>query len=100
MADELSYVLVTPYSLRKSRTGGIVGRLLSRSGLELVSGRLFAPGEEFYQEFAEATVSETDSARHRQTQELIRDYIQKKLAADEHGVRQRALLLVLRVRMP
>ncbi|TXI83775.1 MAG: nucleoside-diphosphate kinase [Cupriavidus sp.] len=96
MADELSYVLVTPYSLRKSRTGGIVGRLLSRSGLELVSGRLFAPGEEFIKEFAEATVSETDSARHRQTQELIRDYILKKLTADEHGVRQRALLLVLR----
>lgn len=96
MADELSYVLVTPYSLRKSRTGGIVGRLLSRSGLELVSGRLFAPSEEFISEFAEASVSETDNTRHRHTQELIRDYILKKLAADEHGVRQRALLLVLR----
>lgn len=96
MADELSYVLITPYSLRKSRTGGIVGRLLSRSGLELVSGRLFAPSEEFIQDFAEASVSETDNARHRQTQELIRDYILKNLAADQHGVRQRALLLVLR----
>lgn len=96
MADELSYVLITPYSLRKSRTGGIVGRLLSRSGLELVSGRLFAPSEEFIKEFAEASVSETDNVRHRQTQELIRDYILKNLAADQHGVRQRALLLVLR----
>jgi nucleoside diphosphate kinase len=40
---ELSYLLITPYSLRKSRTGGILSRTLSRSGLELVGARMFAP---------------------------------------------------------
>jgi len=31
MAEELSYVHLTPYSLRKSRTGGIISRLLARA---------------------------------------------------------------------
>ena len=36
MTVELSFVLITPYSLMKSRTGGIIARLLSRTDLELV----------------------------------------------------------------
>jgi len=95
MAEELSYVLITPYSIRKSRTGGIVARLLSRSGLELVAGRMFAPGPDLLAELSAATVTETDE-RHRRTQELIRDYILKKLSPDPDGVSQRVLLLVLR----
>jgi len=95
MAEELSYVLVTPYSIRKSRTGGIVARLLSRSGLHLVAGRMYAPSQELVEEFAAATVTDSDP-RHRQTQELIRDYILKKFSPDTHGLRQRVLLLVLK----
>ncbi len=95
MPEELSYVLITPYSIRKSRTGGIVSRLLSRSGLELVAGRMFAPGEELVAEFAAATVTETDE-RHRRTQELIREYILKKLSPGPDGQKQRVLLLVLK----
>jgi len=95
MAEELSYVLITPYSIRKSRTGGIVARLLSRSGLDLVAGRLFAPGPELLAELSAATVTETDE-RHRRTQELIREYILKKLSPGPDGVSQRVLLLVLK----
>lgn len=95
MAEELSYVLVTPYSIRKSRTGGIIARLLSRSGLELVAGRMIAPSKELVEEFASSNVTDTDE-RHRRTQELIRDYLHKKLTPDEHGVRQRVLLLILK----
>jgi nucleoside diphosphate kinase len=43
MADQLSYVFITPVALRKGRTGGILSRLISRSGLELYTGRVFAP---------------------------------------------------------
>lgn len=95
MAEELSYVLITPYSIRKSRTGGIISRLLSRSGLELVGGRLFAPSQGLIEEFAAATVTDTDE-RHRRTQELIRDYVLKKFSSDADGVVQRVLFLVLR----
>ncbi len=42
MAAQLSYALITPSALRKGRAGGILGRLISRSGLELRTGRIFA----------------------------------------------------------
>lgn len=95
MSEELAYVIITPYSIRKSRTGGILSRLLSRSGLELVSGRMFAPSRELIEEYAKSIVTETD-ARHRRTQELIREYVLKNLAPNLEGKRRRALLLVLR----
>ena len=80
-AMELSYVLITPYSIRKSRTGGIVSRVLSRSGLELAAARMFAPSRELVEEFAAASIVKTDE-RHRRTQELLRDYILKKFSPD------------------
>ena len=94
-AMELSYVLITPYSIRKSRTGGIVSRVLSRSGLELAAARMFAPSRELVEEFAAASIVKTDE-RHRRTQELLRDYILKKFSPDGENIRQRVLLLVLR----
>jgi len=95
MAEELSYVVITPYSLRKSRTGGIISRLLARTGLELVAGRIFAPGRELADAYAEIVAGEPDP-KHEKTQELIRDYVLRKLGPDASGRRQRVLLLVLR----
>lgn len=95
MAEQLSYVIVTPHSIRKSRTGGIISRLLSRTGLDLVRGRMFAPSDELIHAYAKNIV--TDSIpRHRETQEEIRKYVLKHFAAGPDGKRQRALLLVFR----
>jgi nucleoside diphosphate kinase len=94
-AEELSYVIVTPYSMRKSRTGGIVSRLISRTGLDLVGGRMFAPSTELVRRYAETIVSATDP-RHRATQELIRDYVLKNFTSEREGQRARVLLLVFR----
>ncbi|MFI0347726.1 MAG: nucleoside-diphosphate kinase [Chthoniobacterales bacterium] len=52
MSHQLTYVLITPLSLHKARTGGILARLLSRSGLDLVGGRFFSFTEESSQELA------------------------------------------------
>jgi nucleoside diphosphate kinase len=93
--EELSYVIVTPYSMRKSRTGGIVGRLISRTGLDLVGGRMFVPGAELTNRYADTIVTETD-ARHRATRELIRDYVQKNFTGEKNGQRPRVLFLVFR----
>src|SRR5216110_2266520 len=93
--EELAYVIVTPYSMRKSRTGGIVGRLISRTGLDLVGGRMFAPSEELAKRYVETIVTETD-AHHRATQELIRDYVLKNFTGKINGQRPRVLLLVFR----
>ncbi len=94
-AEELSYVIVTPYSMRKSRTGGIISRLISRTGLDLVGARMFAPSKDLTQRYAQTIVTETD-ARHRATQELIREYVLKNFTDEVNGERPRVLLLVLR----
>ena len=94
-SEELSYAIITPYSMRKSRTGGIVGRLISRTGLDLVGGRMFAPSTELAKRFAETIVTETD-AGHRATQELIRDYVLKNFTGVINGQRPRVLFLIFR----
>jgi nucleoside diphosphate kinase len=93
--EELSYAIITPYSMRKSRTGGIVGRLISRTGLDLVGGRMFAPSSELASRYAEAIVTETDP-RHRATQELIRDYVLKNFTGEKNGQLPRVLFLIFR----
>ena len=52
MAVELSFVLITPYSLMKSRTGGIIARLLSRTDLDLVGAQMLTPSKEFAETYA------------------------------------------------
>src|SRR3954467_2726128 len=93
--EELSYVIITPYSMRKSRTGGIIARLISRTGLDLVTSRMFAPSEELTRRYADTIVTETD-ARHRATQELIRDYVLKNFTGKVNGHKARVMFLVFR----
>ncbi|MGB8355257.1 MAG: nucleoside-diphosphate kinase [Chthoniobacteraceae bacterium] len=95
MAEELSYVIVTPYSIRKSRTGGIISRLISRTGLEIVAARMYAPGKELVEKYASVIVTAQDS-RHRATQDQIRQYVLKNFAPDASGTRSRVLFLVFR----
>jgi nucleoside diphosphate kinase len=93
--EQLSYAIVTPYSMRKSRTGGIIARLISRTALDLVAARMFAPGKELADRYAETIVTETEPG-HRATQELIRDYVLKNFTAEKNGQKPRALMLVFR----
>lgn len=93
--QELSYALVTPYSMRKSRTGGILARLLSRTGLDLVAARMFAPSQELVQRYAETIVT-ADDARHRATEELLRDYVRRHFTGIAQGQRARVMMLVFR----
>jgi nucleoside diphosphate kinase len=95
MATELSYVLLTPYSIRKSRTGGILSRLISRTGLELVAARMFAPSAELAQEFADGQITDADPS-HRAAQELIKKYVLANFPAKGPGTRPRVLLLVFK----
>src|SRR6202035_5641344 len=93
--DELSYAIITPYSMRKSRTGGIIARLISRTGLDLVAARIFAPTEALTKRYAETTVTESDP-RHRATQELIREYVLKNFTGETNGQHARVLFLIFR----
>jgi len=96
MPEELSYVIITPYSLLKSRTGGIISRLIARTGVDLVAARMFSPSAELTKEYADTIISEQDP-EHRRMQELIRDYIVERFAPDARtGRRRRAMMLVFR----
>ena len=57
MPQELAYVIITPYSLHKSRTGGILSRLITRTGLDLAGARMFAPSPELVTKYSEKIVS-------------------------------------------
>ncbi|MEI6350990.1 MAG: nucleoside-diphosphate kinase [Verrucomicrobiota bacterium] len=92
MAEELSYVLVTPYSIRKSRTGGIISRLISRTGLNLIRARMFAPSKELVEAYASTLVTDSQPEK-REKQELIRSYVLNHFVNDEAGNRPRVLLL-------
>src|SRR5436189_6271380 len=94
MPEQLAYVIITPYSLHKSRTGGILSRLLSRTGLELAGARMFAPSQELVQKYSEATISANDP-QDRRIQELIYDYILKNLAPDPKSGRARRVMVIL-----
>jgi nucleoside diphosphate kinase len=95
MAEELSYVIVTPYSIRKSRTGGIIARLISRTGLDLVGARMFSPSKALTEKYASTIVTDPEP-RHRATQELIKEYVLKQFQADGAGYLPRVLLLVFK----
>jgi nucleoside diphosphate kinase len=94
MAQQLAYVVITPYSLHKSRTGGIFARLITRTGLELVGARMFAPSHELVTKYAETVVSAKDP-QDRRIQNLIRDYILQNFAPDPKTQKPRRVMMLL-----
>ncbi len=94
MSDQLAYVIVTPYSLYKSRTGGILSRLISRTGLDLAAMRMFAPSAELAREYAATIVSAKDP-QDRKIQEMLRDYVLKNLSPDPKTGRRRRIMMML-----
>jgi nucleoside diphosphate kinase len=94
MSQEIAYVIVTPYSLYKSRTGGILARLISRTGLDLVGARMFAPSEELVKAYSDEIVS-TNDPQDRNVQELIRDYILHNLGPDPKTHKRRRVMMLL-----
>ncbi len=94
MSQQLAHVIITPYSLYKSRTGGILGRLISLTGLDLAAMRMFAPSSELVKQYAETIVSAHDS-QDRKIQELLRQYVLHNLSPDPKTGRRRRVLMML-----
>src|SRR5277367_649266 len=96
MAEELSYVIINPYTIYKSRTGGILARLLTRTSLDLVGAQMFAPSQALVDEYCQNIVTNADP-QDRKIQELIRDYVKENLAPDpQTGLRERVMMLLFR----
>lgn len=94
MSQQLAHVITTPYSLYKSRTGGILSRLISLTGLDLAAMRMFAPSSELVKQYAETIVSAHDS-QDRKIQELLRQYVLHNLSPDPKTGRRRRVLMML-----
>jgi nucleoside diphosphate kinase len=96
MSQQLAYVIITPYSLYKSRTGGILTRLITRTGLDLAGIRMFAPSVPLVKEYAQTIVSAQDT-QDRKIQELLQQYVIENLAPDpKTGRRRRVMMLLFR----
>jgi len=94
MSSQLAYVIVTPYSLYKSRTGGILSRLITRTGLDLAGIRMFAPSAELAKEYAETIVSAHDT-QDRKIQELLKQYVLDNFSPDPKTGRRRRVMVLL-----
>ena len=94
MSQQLAYVILTPYSLHKSRTGGILSRLITRTGLDLVAMRMFAPSQELVNEYASTIVSAHDT-QDRKIQEMLQAYVIKHLSPDPVTGRRRRVMMLL-----
>src|SRR5215468_1393879 len=94
MSQQLAYVIITPYSLHKSRTGGILSRLITRTGLDLVGARMFAPSSELVKKYSEETISANDP-QDRRIQELIYNYILQNFSPDAKSGRRRRVMMLL-----
>jgi len=95
--NELAYVLINPYTMSKSRTGGVISRLLSRSSsLRLLGARMFAPSKELVEEYIETMiVDEQGGPEQREVELLVRDYVRTHYLPDAQGQRRRVMFLLV-----
>jgi nucleoside diphosphate kinase len=75
--DQLAYALITPHSLYKSRTGGIIGRLLAHARLELVAARMYVFSDAFVDAYQKiicppGTDAAVEAAWHKYLDESFR----------------------------
>ena len=93
MAMELAFALINPYSIAKSRTGGIIGRFMSRTGLEVVGARMFGPSQELARRYAERL--REDPEKDEKIRNILADYVLRAYAPDPvTGRRHRVLMLL------
>ena len=95
MSEELCFVAINPCTIRPSRTGGVIGRLLSRSSLELVAARMYAPSRELVEEYL-STIPARRNDPDRQVRTLIRNYVRLNYAPGPNGSRRRVMFLLFK----
>ncbi len=91
MTTELTYVVITPYSLTKSRTGNIISRLMSLSGCDLVGIRMMRPSDEFVDEY----IKRVKSLNIPKVGKALVDYIDQNLRRENILKQQNRCLFLL-----
>jgi len=93
MKKQLAYVLLTPHTVDKSRTGAIISRLLSSTNAELIAARMFAPNKKLAEAYANSIKPILDSKKE-QRRNLIRNYIRENFIPAKNGIQRRVMMLV------
>ena len=93
MPRELAFALINPYTIAKSRTGGVIGRLLSRTGLNLAAARLFGPSVELVQRYADSL--EHSDPREPEICRMLAQYVRRNYAPDPATGRRRRVIFLL-----
>ena len=93
MAKELAFVLINPYPIRKSRTGGIIARYLVRTDLKLVGARVIGASAELANAFADylSTYDPSDPEKCA----LFSAYVRRAYTPDEATGRPHRSMLLL-----
>ena len=93
MAKELAFVLINPYPIRKSRTGGIIARYLVRTDLKLVGARIVGASAALANEFSDylATYDPSDPEKCA----LFSAYVRRAYTPDEATGRSHRSMLLL-----
>lgn len=97
-AEELAYALITPYSLHKSRTGGIIARLLW-ANVKLVAARMYAPRPDgsFIDEYCDALYDPDERHIPLRYQKMLIGYIVRNFGKPNvRGISNRMFVLVFR----
>jgi nucleoside diphosphate kinase len=93
MAKELAYVLVNPYTIAKSRTGGVISRITSRTGLDLVATRMYGPSQALADAYAALIRSAPDLPKEEAA--LIADHVQHNYGPDPRSGKRRRVMMLL-----
>jgi nucleoside diphosphate kinase len=93
MAKELGFVLITPHSLRKSRTGGIIGRFSRIEGLDFVAAHMFGPSQDLVDRYVELILSNPDVSPGKRS--ILSDYVKRALSPDPGTDRPHRVMLLL-----
>lgn len=94
MAEQLAYVMITPYSLAKSRTGSIISRVVSLTQAELVGVHMMQPSDAMVDAFR-------DSYRDVQLDDPMKNalmgYVDESLRQENPlGISNRVMVMLFR----
>jgi len=93
MAKELAFVLINPYPIRKSRTGGIIARYLVQTDLKLVGARMFGASNELVGNLAEYL--ETYDPNDLEKCALLAAYVRRNYAPEPLTGRPHRCMMLL-----
>jgi len=93
VAQELAFVLINPYTIAKSRTGGVIARYCGRTDLHFVGARVFGPSPELVEQYAEQI--RASDPRNQVTRSLIADYVLLNYMPDPATGKRRRVLMLL-----